>query len=69
MSLGPGEYLARNTWHPAYLVVDGLWHERGDLGLRADVSDVRAAEWTTFVTEQIAHLPEDTLITSIDCHT
>lgn len=63
------QYLARTTWHPAYLVIDGLWHERGDLGLRASISDERATEWTTFVTDQFARLPDDTLITCIDCHT
>lgn len=63
------QYLARNTWHPTVLVIDGLWHERGDRGLRADVSDERAAEWTAFVSDQFARLPEHTLISCVDCHT
>ncbi|WP_280448743.1 hypothetical protein [Nocardia brasiliensis] len=63
------QYRARNTWHPAYLVIEGRWHERGDRGLRADISDERAAQWTAFVTEQFARLPDDALITCVDCHT
>lgn len=63
------QYLARGTWHPGSLVQDGIWHERGDLGLRADVSDERVAEWTAFVEELIERLPDETLLTCVDCHT
>ncbi|UGT59453.1 hypothetical protein [Nocardia asteroides] len=62
------QFLMRSTWRPTALVIDGLWHERGDRGLRADVSDQRAAEWNRFVDEQFARLPADTLITCVDCH-
>ncbi|KIA66054.1 hypothetical protein FG87_04400 [Nocardia vulneris] len=56
-------------WRRRYLVIDGRWHERGDRGLRADISDERAAEWTAFVTEHFARLSDDALITCVDCHT
>jgi hypothetical protein len=62
------QHLARSSWCSGYLVVDGLWHERGDLGLRVDVTDERVAEWSASVTDQLDRLPADALITCVDCH-
>jgi hypothetical protein len=63
------QYLARaGSWHLPYLVADGDWHERGDLGLRADVDDERAREWVVFVDRLIARLADDTLLSVVDCH-
>ncbi|MFE1595688.1 hypothetical protein [Nocardia sp. NPDC058705] len=62
------QFVAQRSWHPTFLVIDGVWYERGDLGYACDVGEERIMQWRTFVEEEIARLPDDTTISCVDCH-
>jgi hypothetical protein len=48
---------------------DGTWYERGSMGWWGMVSDEEDRDtWNTKVSEMIDGLPDDTLITIVDCH-
>ncbi len=47
----------------------GEWYERGSMGWWCTVVDEKPlAEWSTEVKSLLKDLPEDTLLTVIDCH-
>lgn len=51
------------------VVKDGEWHERGTMGWFACVSDEKdPAEWTRQFNALIEDLPDDTLLSVVDCH-
>ena len=48
---------------------DGQWHERGSMGWWGCVSDEKdEGEWTSQFSALIDSLPDDTLLTVVDCH-
>ena len=58
-----------DTLIPFAVVKDGEWHERGEMGWWAIVSDEKEEDvWANEVRELVKDLPEDTLLTIIDCH-
>ena len=67
------EYIRNYTdgnYPPGFAVLkDRKWDERGEMGWFAIVSDEKqAAEWASFKREWLASLPDDTLLTVVDCH-
>ena len=51
------------------VVKDGVWYERGEMGLWLSVAiKVEKTEWNRKVTELIDELPGDTLLSVYDCH-
>lgn len=51
------------------VVKDGQWHERGKMGWWACVSDeVSDEEWSEKFRQLLDELPDDTLLTVVDCH-
>lgn len=55
---------------PFAIVKDGKWHEKGSMGWWGIVSDARyEIEWVTEAAKAIEDLPDDTLLTIVDCHT
>lgn len=54
---------------PFAVVKDGKWHEKGSMGWWGIVSDERdQEEWNTEVQRLYDDLPDDTMLTLIDCH-
>ena len=54
---------------PFAIVKDGKWHEKGSMGGWGIVSDARdEIEWVTEAAKAIDDLPDDTLLTIVDCH-
>ena len=49
------------------LLKNGKWYERGQMGWGAIVSNENL-EWSTKFKKLVAELPDDTLITIVDCH-
>jgi hypothetical protein len=50
-------------------VKDGAWMERGSMGWWGmSTDDMPKSEWYARMNEMINGLPEDTLITIVDCH-
>lgn len=66
------EYIQKainRTAVPFAMVIDGVWYEKGEMGWWAMVSnEMDQNEWNRKVTEQYNELPDDTLITMVDCH-
>jgi len=51
------------------VVKDGQWYEKGKMGWFACVSDAMdQAEWNRQFHEMVASLPDDALLTVVDCH-
>lgn len=51
------------------VVKDGQWYEKGKMGWWANVSDAKEqGEWNKEFWSLIDSLPEDTLLTVVDCH-
>lgn len=74
---GSMEYRAREYAHkmavsklvPFSFLKDGEWIERGDMGWWGIVSDEKDEnEWINQFYEMFKALPDDTLITIVDCH-
>lgn len=61
---------ARNSSFVPYAVLkDGEWFAKGDMGwFGMSSDDVDADTWNDRVWELLRDLPEDTLITAVDCH-
>lgn len=54
---------------PFAVVKDGEWYEKGEMGWWGAVhNEEDQATWNTKVSEMIAALPNDTLLTLMDCH-
>lgn len=54
---------------PFAVVKDGKWHERGSMGWWGVVSDERdPEEWAEQIQRLYDDLPDDTLLTLVDCH-
>lgn len=54
---------------PFALVIDGVWYQKGEMGWWGMASnEMDQDEWNRKVTEQYNELPNDTLITMVDCH-
>lgn len=51
-------------------VLNGVWHQRGQMGWFACVSDITMSqvEWNKHMREMVDALPGDTLISIYDCH-
>lgn len=50
-------------------VRDGVWTERGSMGWFATVTDgVSAGQWNSTFNAMLDSLPDDTLLTVVDCH-
>jgi hypothetical protein len=47
---------------------DGQWYERGEMGWWAFVSDDKGEEWYEQYAQLLDELPDDTLLTVVDCH-
>jgi hypothetical protein len=51
------------------VVKDGVWYSRGDMGWWGAVSNEQErTEWNQKVSELIDSLPDNTLLTAVDCH-
>lgn len=54
---------------PFALVKDGQWHEKGRMGWWACVSEeMPEGDWIAKATEALLTLPDNTLLTVVDCH-
>jgi hypothetical protein len=63
------ESVRMNACVPFAVLKDGVWHERGEMGWFAFVSDEKPREaWAAQVNQIFQGLPADTLLTSVDCH-
>jgi len=64
------EYVTFNTMPTTFAVLkDGKWYEKGNMGWWAIVSNEKDPnEWTTEFCKMIDELPEDTLLSVVDCH-
>lgn len=67
------EYIATRAakvWVPFALVRDGEWHEKGRMGWFGMSTDKPEdqAPWTVEVRSLVLSLPDDTLLTIVDCH-
>lgn len=62
--------LAKDEDLRTYAVVkDGVWYAKGDMGWFGMSRDtVSPEEWAKQVAKMIAELPDDTLLTIVDCH-
>ena len=51
------------------LLKDGVWYQRGEMGWWGVVSDRKPdEEWTGQWVELVLNLPDETLLTVVDCH-
>lgn len=51
------------------VLLDGVWHERGSMGWWGSVSDARDEKvWAREYQAMLAQIPDDTLLSVIDCH-
>ena len=64
------EYITSNSQLSTFAVVkDGEWYERGKMGWWACVSDEKSdQEWKAEFKKLLDDLPEDILLTVVDCH-
>ena len=64
------EYRRSKALVPFAVVKDGVWYQKGEMGWWTNVSNaVDESEWVRQVAALFEGLPEDTLVTAIDCHT
>jgi hypothetical protein len=61
---------ARNSAYTTYAIIkDGEWISRGDMGwFGISSNEVDYDEWLSQVNKLLAELPDDTLISVVDCH-
>ena len=51
------------------VIKDGKWYERGDMGWWGIVSNEKDEnEWYTQIAKLLDEVPDDTLLTIVDCH-
>lgn len=51
------------------LLIDGEWYERGEMGWWATVSNEKGpGKWEDEFASRLAQLPDDTVLTVVDCH-
>lgn len=63
------EAAALSAVTPFAVLKDGTWYERGDMGWWACVSNEKdPKEWGKQVQDLIEGLPDDTMMTIVDCH-
>lgn len=64
------EYVKRHAMPTTFAVLkDGKWYERGHMGWWAIVNNEKDSnKWTIEFCKLIDELPEDTLLTVVDCH-
>jgi len=54
---------------PFAYVYEGVWHERGDMGWWGIVIDEKDPDaWATEFNAFFDSLPDDTMVTVVDCH-
>lgn len=62
------DYIKRNSTFSTYAVIkDGKWYEKGEMGWWGISSDEKD-DWQDEFNKLIISLPEDTLLTVVDCH-
>lgn len=62
------EYINKYSNFSAYAVLmDGKWYEKGEMGWWA-ISTNENPDWQNEFNELIKSLPEDELLTIVDCH-
>lgn len=60
---------AERAFTPFAVVKDGQWYEKGEMGWWACVSNEKEqGEWNAQFNAMFDALPDDTLITVVDCH-
>lgn len=60
---------ARSSIVPFALVEDRNWYQRGEMGwFGASTEEIPYEEWADFVLAKINDLPDDTVLTLVDCH-
>ncbi|MEG1009780.1 MAG: hypothetical protein RSF67_08240, partial [Clostridia bacterium] len=58
-----------NEIKPFAIVINGKWYEKGEMGWWGSYSPTTSDEdWEKEVYEKLSNLPENTLITVVDCH-
>jgi hypothetical protein len=63
------KYAASTALSTHALVKDGKWYENGSMGWWGIVSDAEdPIEWSQMWKEMVLSLPDDTLLTLVDCH-
>jgi hypothetical protein len=67
------EYIAgraQQSWVPFALVLDGKWHEKGRMGWFGMSTDEPKdqAPWAVEIRSIVMNLPEESLLTIVDCH-
>ena len=63
------EQCARNALTTFAYIKDGEWHERGDMGWWGIVTDEKSREsWADEFWQMWSLLPDDALLTVVDCH-
>lgn len=63
------EHAYNDAFTPYAVLKDGKWFAKGEMGLFGTSSDnVDPETWNARVWELLRDLPEDTLITAVDCH-
>jgi len=64
------DYIRRQAFPSTFAVVkDGKWYEKGKMGWWAIVTDEKdPSDWEDEFRALIADLPDDTLLTLVDCH-
>ena len=62
------EYVTKHSKFSTFaLLKDGEWYAKGEMGWWAAVADEKE-DWQDELTKLISELPEDTLLTVVDCH-
>lgn len=57
------------VFSPYAIVKDGRWYQHGEMGFWGiSINEMPRKEWDAKVMELIANLPDDTLMTILDCH-
>ena len=63
------EQAERNAVKTFAILKDGKWYERGDMGWWGCVSDVMDSnDWDELYFQLLESIPDDTLLTVVDCH-
>lgn len=58
-----------NTIVPFAVLIDGEWHEKGEMGWFGMVRDEKLTyDWSTQFFSMFEQLPDDTMLSIIDCH-
>jgi hypothetical protein len=60
---------ANSTWIPFAVLLDGKWNANGSMGWFGIVTDEKDnADWSNAARTAILGLPDDALLTAVDCH-